>query len=194
MYAEEQKRRQEFYEEITEEVKAEFIDGEVVIHSPARKEHTQATGALYRLLSFYVDAYDLGLVLVEKALVKLSRRDFEPDVCFFGKEKAKNLPKGTKLFPAPDLVIEVLSDSTERNDRGIKFEDYALHGVTEYWIVDAEAEFIEQYFLKGSVYELHAKANNGNISSRVVSGFTIPVAAAFDAKQNVLAVQRLLTK
>ncbi len=42
-------------------------------------------------------------------------------------------------FPAPDLIVEVLSESTEANDRGIKFEDYAAHGVVEYWIVDPMA-------------------------------------------------------
>lgn len=190
----EQKKRQAFYEGLTEDVKAEFIDGEIVFHSPAKKEHTQATGGLYRLLSLYVDVSKLGLVMVEKALVKLSRRDFEPDVCFFGNEKAKNIQKGTLFFPAPDLAVEVLSDSTEGVDRGIKFEDYALHGVSEYWIVDVEEEIIEQYFLKGDAYILHLKVNDGSISSKAVKGFTIPVRAVFDTDENVAAAQRLLRK
>ena len=40
------------------------------------------------------------------------------------------------LFPAPDFAVEVLSPSTQKNNRGIKFDDYALHNVSEYWIID----------------------------------------------------------
>ncbi|GAB2598351.1 Uma2 family endonuclease [Spirosoma areae] len=39
-------------------------------------------------------------------------------------------------LPAPDLVIEVLSKSTARRDRGVKFTDYAANGIAEYWIVN----------------------------------------------------------
>lgn len=190
----EQKKRQAFYDNLTDDVKAEFIDGEVFIHSPAKNKHIEASGRLYRLLSLYVDIRRLGSVKMEKALIKLSRRDFEPDVCFFNKEKTASFGRNTMLFPAPDFVVEVLSDSTEGNDRGVKFEDYALHGVAEYWIIDAEEEIIEQYLLKDNLYILHLKVNDGNISSRVVEGFTVPVRAVFDTDENVAAVQSLLAK
>ena len=38
-WSEEQARRRRFYEEMTEEQKTEFIRGEVIVHSPARKQH-----------------------------------------------------------------------------------------------------------------------------------------------------------
>ncbi len=193
-YAEEKRKREAFYEMLTEEMKAEFIDGEVVIHSPAKNKHIEATGFLYRLLSVYVDLYDLGSVKMEKALVKLSRNDFEPDVCFFNNEKTAAFQKNTMLFPAPDFVIEVLSDSTEGRDRGIKFRDYALHNVAEYWIVDAEAEMIEQYFLEEGKYSLHVKTNGGSVSSQTVKGFMMPAGAAFNKEKNMSALQNLMAK
>ena len=79
-YEAEKQKRLTFYDELTEEVKAEFIEGEVIVHSPARNEHIDACGFLFRLLSVYVDKHDLGSVKMEKALIKLSRNDFEPDI------------------------------------------------------------------------------------------------------------------
>lgn len=55
-----------------------------------------------------------------------------PDVVFFKKEKADLFSPNQTLFPTLDLVIEVLSDSTEDKDRGIKFQDYEAHEVMEY--------------------------------------------------------------
>jgi Uma2 family endonuclease len=43
----------------------------------------------------------------------------------------------------PDLVVEVLSPSTESRDRGIKLERYRHYGVPEYWIVDPDEQTVE---------------------------------------------------
>lgn len=129
MWSEEQSRRQRFYEEMTEEQKLEFIQGEVIVHSPARKNHLDATGNIYTLLNLFVKQHRLGSVFSEKALIQLTRNDFEPDVCFFKQKKAKQFQEDQLFFPAPDLVVEVLSKSTKKRDRGIKFEDYQLHEV-----------------------------------------------------------------
>lgn len=194
-YAEEKKRRTAFYEMLTDEMKAEFIEGEVVIHSPARNEHIDCCGYLFQLLAAYVNINNLGSVKSEKALIKLSRNDFEPDICFFNKEKTKAFQNKTMFFPAPDFIVEILSDSTEGRDRGVKFNDYASHGVAEYWIVNAEKGLIEQYVLEeGNQYVLHVKVNDGTISSRVVNGFAIPVKAVFQKETNVKTLQSILTK
>ena len=193
-YEEEKKKRQFFYDGLTDDIKAEFIEGEVVIHSPANNRHLEVSNFLSRLLSIYVDKYDLGSVKTEKALMRLSRNDFEPNICFFRKEKTATFQNKTLHFPAPDFIVEILSDTTEKRDRGVKFKDYALHGVMEYWIIDAEAEIIEQYLLEGDQYVLHKKTNDGSISSRAVEGFTIPVNAVFNKEKNMLAIRGILTK
>jgi Uma2 family endonuclease len=122
----------------------------------------------------------------------LTRNDYEPDVAFFPECVARTFTKDQMRFPAPAFVAEVLSPSTEANDRGVKFEDYASHGIAEYWIVDPDAETVEQYLLAGSAYRLSVKLKEGEIESPTLSGFRIPVRAIFDEAENHRALARLM--
>ena len=189
----ERERREKFYEELTEDIKAEFINGEVFMHSPARRGHILASGNLFHLLKAHVVRHQIGEVLLEKALVCLTRNDYEPDVLFYGKEKAAAFTLDQIRHPAPDFVVEVLSETTEKNDRGVKFEDYAANGIAEYWIVDANARTVEQFRLENQVYRLHRLARDGDrVTGIVVTGFDIPVAAIFDEQANRQALLTLL--
>ena len=191
---EEKKRREKFYHDIDDDMKVEFINGEIIVHSPVKKEHTDATGFLYHLLDIYVRIHALGYVGYEKVLTALTRNDYEPDVVFFGVEKATHFKKGHWKYPAPDFVVEVLSDGTEHRDRGIKFKDYAAHGVAEYWIIDPQDETIEQYFLDGEEYKLHLKLSEGSIRSKVVEDFAIEVKAVFEEQVNLAELRRIMEK
>ncbi|MEA3338973.1 MAG: Uma2 family endonuclease, partial [Chloroflexota bacterium] len=187
--------RERFYEEMSETQKTEFINGEVIVHSPVRSCHNIVGQNLLHLLGTFVRKHQLGYIGYEKILVTLTRNDYEPDLCYFSAEKAQHFAPHQTKFPAPDFVAEILSPGTEANDRGIKFEDYALHGVREYWIIDPEQEFVEQYFLKGEEgenYELHVKAITGVLESLVITGFIIPVRAIFDEAEQFTALRALL--
>ncbi len=188
----ERARRQRFYAEMTPEQKVEFIDGEVISLSPARNMHLDVTKFTLLLLDVYVRRNALGEVKSEKCLCTFPRNDYEPDIVFFGPAKAAALQPGTMQFPIPDLVVEVLSESTEARDRGVKFEDYAVHGVGEYWIVDAESRTVEQYLAHDGAWHLELKSSSGEIRSRVIDGFVAPVAAFFDAGANLAALQALV--
>ena len=52
----------------------------------------------------------------------------------------------------PDLVVEVLSPSTSRNDRWFKYNAYQSAGVREYWIVDPDNRTVEVYLLIEGLY------------------------------------------
>ncbi len=190
----EQKKRRHFYEIVEENKKMEFINGEIIFHSPVKLQHNRATTLLAKLLDTFVIKHKLGLVGVEKLLISLTRNDYEPDICYFGNKKAISLKRRQMQFPALDFVVEVLSDSTEKNDRETKFQDYAAHGVEEYWIVDAEKETIEQYFLQNERYELLLKSNSGEITSVVLTEFKIPIRSVFDESENLTTLEKLLAK
>lgn len=185
-------KRQDFYNQISENDKAEFINGEIILHSPVRLRHNAAGRRLLLLLGSYVQHHDLGMVGYEKIMISLTRNDYEPDLCFFNKTQAVQFSPDQMRFPAPDFVVEILSQRTERNDRGVKFTDYAAHGVTEYWLVDPVAETVEQYQLQEDGYVLLVKAKTGMIESVAVAGFAIPVRAIFDEAASGEALRLLL--
>lgn len=188
----EQAARRRFYESITEGDKAEFINGETVFHSPVRLDHNRVGKLLLKLLDTYVTLHDLGYVGYEKILISLSRNDYEPDLCYFRKDQADRFKPRQMRFPAPDFIVEILSESTAGYDRGVNLDDYAAHGVAEYWIIEPSAEYVEQYTLQGDRYELAVKVNAGPIRSPALPGFEIPVRAIFDEAENVRALQTIL--
>lgn len=190
----ERQRREQFYADIDDDMKAEFINGEVIVHSPVKKEHTDATGALYSLLKPFVYLAKLGYVGYEKVMSAFTRNDYEPDVVFFGTDKAAHFTKGQWKYPPPDFVVEVLSEGTETRDRGVKFQDFEAHGVQEYWIIDPEEESVEQYLLQNGAFKLHLKARQGTIESKVVKGFSINIRAIFDEKEHLEALRRILVR
>lgn len=188
---EERERRQKFYNDITEEQKVEFINGEIITHSPAKHQHSDIGGLLYTLLTLYVRQNKLGFVGFEKLMVSLTRNDYEPDISFFRKEKSIEFSRHKMFYPAPDFIVEILSPSTARRDRGVKFKDYQSHGIEEYWIIDPERETLEQYHLIDHKYELVLNTGSGDVKSFAVEGFQIPIRAIFDDAENLKAIQNL---
>jgi Uma2 family endonuclease len=188
----EQRRREKFRDELLPDVKAEFINGEIIVHSPTTVRHSSVRKQLTELLDVYARIHDIGIVLDEKMLIALTRNDYEPDINFFGREKASKLAPEQLILPAPDFIVEVLSPSTEHRDRGVKFRDYAAHGVSEYWLVDPALEVVEQYENSDGRYKLLLKLNTGTIVSRVLVGFEVPIRAVFDEQENLAALRRLL--
>ena len=194
--AEEHTRRLSFYAWVDEQTKAEFINGEVVVHSPVRRKHWKITDLLSSLLSIYVRLNKLGVIGTEKVMIALTRNDYEPDIVFFKAEKAAAFEEDQVLFPAPDFVVEVLSKKTQKIDRTTKKEDYAAHGIAEYWIIDPDKERIEQYLLlqptDKTYFEPYIYLRDDDITSKVIAEFTIPVKAVFDEQANVAALQGLM--
>lgn len=184
--------RQKFYEDISEQQKAEFINGRVVVHSPVQRRHSLASDYLFALVSAHVNQHQLGWVGHEKLLVVLTRNDYEPDVAFWRAEVADGFDAEQMKFPAPDFVAEVLSPSTAKLDRGIKFEDYAAHGVREYWLVDPAVEAVEKFILRGHRFSAAGLFTKGAIASHVVSGLEIPVGAIFKRETHLRALKKLL--
>jgi Uma2 family endonuclease len=67
---------------------------------------------------------------------------FQPDILFVSNDR-REIMTPANIQGAPDLVVEILSPSTRRNDRGHKLGVYSRCGVREYWIVDPDAGLVE---------------------------------------------------
>ena len=138
----------------------------------------------------------LGRIGTEKVMISLSRNDYEPDLVFFSKEKVDTFTDDQVLFPAPDFIVEILSPSTSKHDRTTKKDDYALHGIPEYWIVNPMKQQIDQYILPNastSYFPAKTHKRGETIESKAIDGFAIDVAAVFDEAINLKTMQSFLT-
>lgn len=79
---------------------------------------------------------------------------FVPDFVVVLKENEQILAQGDFIYGAPDLVVEVLSKSTRKNDLTIKKDIYETQGVKEYWIIDPYMKAISVYLLRDGKYFL----------------------------------------
>ena len=94
----------------------------------------------------------------------------------------------------PDLVVEVLSPSTQANDRGVKFDDYERSGVREYWLVDPEHGAVEMYHAEGGRFVLRADCGDARLESGVLAGFQVEVASLFDPAKAQAEALRLVAQ
>ena len=184
--------RRRFRETRDEDVRAEFINGEVITQMSSRDRHMLSVKFIAALVDLFVRSRKRGAVRVEQALTEFPRNDYVPDICFWPSAKSVHFTGETTHYPVPDFICEVLSPITESRDRGVKFEDYAAHGVSEYWIVDADRRVIEQYIARDGVYILAGAFSEGSIRSTVIAGFEMQVTAAFDDETNLEAQRKIL--
>ncbi len=108
----------------------------------------------------------------------------------------RNIIKKNGIHGVPDLIVEVLSPGTVKNDRTYKKDLYEKVGVKEYWIVEPEAKTVEVYLLSDNRYvldDLYAvfpddtkftedekKDHKNEVSVSIYNGFTIPLKEIFD--------------
>ncbi len=187
----------DFLDNISERQKSEWIAGKLVIQSPAKAKHLAISKRLTRLMSSYADRYDLGYVAFEKALINIEEgvHNYEPDIVYFSKEKAEEIHDDTSMFGIPDFVVEILSKSTEKYDRGVKFTNYEKAKISEYWIIDPQKQIIEQYILKNLKYKLQRKHKIGDfVHSIALNDFFIPAVSVFDTYANLAELDRPLRK
>ena len=112
--------------------------------------------------------------------VVLSPTDIvQPDLLFVVADRAAII--GEKFISAaPDLVVEVLSPSTEDRDRTLKTKLHARFGVRELWIADPEAKRIEILTNSGDGFRQEAVFSPGTVlRSPLLPGLEIPIAEVF---------------
>ncbi|MHB1651029.1 MAG: Uma2 family endonuclease [Desulfitobacteriaceae bacterium] len=80
----------------------------------------------------------------------------------------KSRLKGTGYYGVPSLVIEILSPSTVKSDRLLKFNNYEKVGVKEYWIVEPDTKLVNVFVLQDNNRygrtELYTETDNVTVS------------------------------
>jgi Uma2 family endonuclease len=129
-----------------EDTWAEWINGDVIMVSPASRRHQDIVRFLVSLLSLHVESHDLGTILIAPFQMKLGEDmpGREPDLLYIASSHLDRL-KNTFLDGPADMVIEIISEESIGRDRGEKFVEYEAAGVLEYWLIDPIREQAEFY-------------------------------------------------
>ena len=128
----------------------ELLHGELIVSPPPVPKHQLIVGNIFFLLRQQVPD---GAVFIAPIALYLDEHNIpEPDVIWAAADSRCQVGE-KRLEGPPELIVEVLSPSTARRDRGDKFDLYEKHGVREYWLADPEADYMEVYVLKNNSFE-----------------------------------------
>jgi Uma2 family endonuclease len=132
----------------------ELIGGELIVAGGGTPTHQRMVSRYEALLNCVKPD---GEVFIAPLGVKLAD-DYipEPDV-FWVSASNPMQEDGLRLIGVPDLIIEIVSPTSQRRDRCDKFRLYERVGVKEYWISDSETYITEVYVLENKKYALVGK-------------------------------------
>jgi Uma2 family endonuclease len=118
----------------------ELIDGRVVVDDPTFWHQELAVRLLFALRAWTVDGPGRGVVTLPVNVRLDEHNVFGPDLSWFREDRRPSYPG--RLVAAPDLVIEIRSQSTWKYDLGHKRSYYERFGVAELWLVDSFTESV----------------------------------------------------
>jgi Uma2 family endonuclease len=182
----------EFFDIISEEHKADLLDGVIHVASPENSDHNELVCWLTIVLGQFIEDRKLGRLTINKVAYRLSDRTApEPDLAFVAANRM-NIIKAGYVDGPPDLVIEIVSPDSVERDYENKRLRYEAAGVREYWIIDPlentatflvlEGDsFVEQHLQfppltrgdKGGSRSATDNSTNCIFESRVLSGFEL---------------------
>ena len=168
----------EDYASLPDDERRELIDGELIpMPSPTALHQTllKNLAAAFMVL----ESRGLGTMFFAPLDVILSNFDVvQPDLIFVSNARAHIIQD--YIRGAPDLLVEILSPSTERRDRIVKRELYARHGVPEYWLIDPYAKTITVLILGADGYDTRAVYGaSDTLASPTLPGFELDVSLIF---------------
>jgi Uma2 family endonuclease len=132
----------------------ELIEGKLLMTPSPVTKHQRISRKIEFLLEKFVTEHDLGEIFYAPCDVRLDDENvLQPDIMFISKDRLHIIGE-KNIHGAPDLVIEILSESTAYRDLVQKKKLYARFGVREYWVVDPGEHFVEMYTLKQGLYTL----------------------------------------
>ena len=123
----------------------ELIDGEHYVSPAPGTRHQRISRRIQFQLYEQLEKPGLAEVFNAPTDVHLTETDVvQPDLAVIDARRAYIIsPK--KINEAPELIVEILSESTSARDRSLKHHLYQKTGVGEYWIVDPDANAVTSF-------------------------------------------------
>ncbi len=166
---------------LPEDKRFEILDGDLCMVPAPGTKHQRVSIALCSEL--FQQLSGLGAVLAAPCDVLLSDEDIvQPDILFVHNRRG-NIVGELNVRGAPDLVVEILSAATRARDLKAKRKIYSRFGVSEYWIVDPEAETVETLAWSEIGYITTGEyKKSGRLCSPLLPGFSLPLSRIFSRR------------
>ena len=168
------------YMNTPDDVRCQLIDGELILAPSPTTRHQRISLRLAVELTQHIERTGLGEVWIAPLDVVFPDREvYQPDILFVSNER-KGIITEANIQGAPDLVVEILSPSTQRHDRGHKQDVYAERGVREYWIVDPDSSTLEVLSAGSNGWTLTATFSAEDaLASPLLPGLSIELGQVF---------------
>jgi Uma2 family endonuclease len=159
--------------------RCELIDG-TLVEKVMGWEEANIGGEIHFFLRDFLRTHDLGILTGDQGTIQLwSGRVRIPDVAFYSWDRFPGMkkPKGPAPLLAPDLAVEVLSESNTPREMELKRQDYFKSGTKLVWEIDPEARTVEVFT---SPDESTTLAADGTLDGGdVLPGFQLPLRELF---------------
>jgi Uma2 family endonuclease len=159
----------------------EIVDGDDSVLPWPSTPHQRVSLNLILALAPYVEKHGGDLLYAPLDVILSPENVVQPDVVYVRPERAAIVEK-PGIFGAPDLAVEILSESNRLHDVRRKKKLYERFGVREYWMVDPDRKTVTVLRLEGAAYVRAAELTAGvdeSFSSPLFPGLTIALAAMF---------------
>lgn len=159
---------------LPDEKRYELIQGELIVTPSPIPYHQVISGNIEYELRKHVRENEIGIIFDAPCDVYLDENNvIQPDIFFISKSRL-NIIGEANIQGTPDLIVEILSESTAYRDLVKKKKLYALYRVQEYWIIDPDEKQVEIYSLKDKEFVLHrAYKVNDTLRSPLLSDLEI---------------------
>ncbi|MBI2185635.1 MAG: Uma2 family endonuclease [Acidobacteria bacterium] len=171
----------DFYRLADEDSDWEYLDGRIVMHSPASNRHEDLFRFLLTLFSAFLDERGGGVVRGSRFPMRLDARwSPEPDLLVVTESRRAQLTDARLEGPA-DLVVDIVSESDPGLDYREKLPRYRDAGIAEIWVVDRFRQEVLCETRTDAGYQTQT-LSSGRLSSSVVPGFWIEVSWLWQEK------------
>lgn len=162
----------------------ELVDGEHFVAPSPNRKHQAIAMNLGGMIWGYLQEHPVGRVFAAPFDVIFSDFDVvQPDLLYISRERMAAIETSPWVKGAPDLVVEIVSESARKRDETIKRRLYDRFGVAEYWVIDPELDIVKVYRRVGERYQPTGELTleNGDcLASPLLPGLDLPLSKIFE--------------
>ncbi len=150
----------------------ELIGGQLFVASAPDLVHQRISGRTHHAFFSFLLANPVGEILATPGVIFSDYDGVIPDLVYLSNERRDEIASGSRIYGAPELVIEILSPGNAMRDRREKLQLYNRFGVAEYWIIVPLERAVEIHRREDGALRLFATfAGEDVITTPILPGF-----------------------